>query len=440
MRVYTATRVLDDLDAVDPGSGPVSGYLLRPFLDLTGTDGPINARIARYVGEGLGSPGDASGWVPPQGNTKASLRANLIRETGLDGYRITRPAELASQLRTPAWERLCEEVRRVPELSAPERYRLVCALYKLGLYEAAVSVGAIPDDDDVAKDEFAGLTLLRVASAMSKSGQTTHDVVGHSIRVYQLSRPGRARLAAAVNLSIHFARATRDKAAVQMWTDRVRTERAALLPDRRPADALMTSIALRAESFGPFAAGDMRAVAAKLDETEVFARQALAEGAVPRVVAEENLYATLETRTNAAVAVGDRGAALRYVCELTRHDPLEPRAWLQLGNVCWDDRQPAEALRAYQTAAMLGAPFTATAWYCIGRCFEALSEPEQARTAYAASVDAEPLGITALSGLRRVAIATRDTGLADWADRRLSRLRAQIRQTTAAADHVGTAI
>jgi tetratricopeptide (TPR) repeat protein len=438
LRVFTATRALEELGITDPGAGPLSGHLLRPFLDLTGAGGSINARIARYAGESIGDSADAAEWVPPQGNTKVSLRANLILETGLNAYHITWPNQLPTELRSAAWERLCEEVENVARLSSAERYRLVCTLYKLGLFEAAVSVGAAFDDERLAGDQFVGLTLLRVASAMSKRGQSTHDVVRHSLRVYELSQPtSRPRLAAAINLGIHFARATRDKAAVRLWTDRIRLERAALRPELEPVDALMTSIALRAESFGPFTTGDMPAVATKLDETEYFARQALVTGVVPPVVAAENLYAVLETRTNAAVAAGDREAALRYVSELVRHDPLEPRAWLQLGNVHWDDRRIEPALDAYQTAAMLGAPFTATAWYCVARCFEALSEPEQARTAYASSVNAEPLGITGLTGLRRTASATGEAALAEWADRRLNQLRQRIR-TAAAAEHVAT--
>src|SRR5215472_7729353 len=114
LRVFTATRALEELGAIGPGTGPLSGHLLRPFLDLTGTGGPITARIARYAGESIQASGNAAGWVPPQGNTRASLRSSLIRETGLNGYRITWPGQLRAELRTAAWERLCDEVERLP--------------------------------------------------------------------------------------------------------------------------------------------------------------------------------------------------------------------------------------------------------------------------------------------------------------------------------------
>lgn len=214
------------------------------------------------------------------------------------------------------------------------------------------------------------------------------------------------RLAVAVNLAIHYGRATRDREATVEWSDRVLAEAAAQHAEGSPRDLLMASITLRAASFGPFVRGDHDAVAAMLKQAEAHAVDVTGAPGVPLVLADENRYAVLETITNAAVARGDRETALAAATALTAHDPREPRAWLQLGAVHWDDGRTPDALDAYRTAAVLGAPFTGTAWYCTGRCHEALGDLDQAAQAYANSVAAEPLGITALHRLHGVADRT----------------------------------
>jgi hypothetical protein len=424
LRLMTASPALARSGPATPDTGPLSGVLLRPFLDLTGDGGPINARIAAYAGRSLSAAEDAADWLPPQSNTKAMLRAALIRETGLFDYAITWPAELPEHLITEPWGLLRDEVGQSDALDSARRYRLVCVLYKLGLFRAAIQVAGIAGPDQVAADDFAGLTMLRAASAMSKSGHSTHSVAHYSARVFDHApRGSRARLAAAINLAIHFARATRETDQTAAWAGRIHTEMATLRPALRPADVLMTSVALRAASFGPFVRRDRAAVTKALDDAEEYARAALRLDEVPRVLAEENLYAVLETRTNEAVASRDRAAALLHSSALVEHDPMEPKAWLQLGAVHWDDHRVAESLAAYRTAAVLGAPFTAASWYCIGRCLEELGELEEACHAYGVSVTAEPLGITSLLGLHRVATRTSQPAVASWAAGLLQQLR-----------------
>ncbi|MGW4795161.1 hypothetical protein ACWEPC_22400 [Nonomuraea sp. NPDC004297] len=432
LRLATATWALAEHGLAAPDVGPLSGVLLRPFLDLTGDGGPINARVVAYAGQSLLSPETAPGWLPPQSNTKSLLRRSLIRETGQFGYDVSWPADLPDALAGPQWQALCEEVARFPVLPPERRYRAVCVLYKLGLFTAAAELAGVPGPDQLAADDFAGLTLLRAAGALSKSGHSTHSVTPYAVSVFEASpRGGRARLAAAINLAIHYARATRETDATVSWAEQVHVEMEHLRPEERPADELMRSIALRAASFGPFVRRDRAGVTRILDAAEASARQVLSSDDVPRVLAEENLYAVLETRTNEAVAFGDRSAAAGYAAAVVDHDPLEPKAWMQLGAVHWDDRRTEESLAAYRTAATLGAPFTATSWYCVARCLERLDDLEEACHAYGVSVSAEPLGLTALLGLRRTALRTGEKPLADWAGQRLEHLHRHATSTPA---------
>jgi HEXXH motif-containing protein len=435
LRILTATRFLADQGLLGPEVGTLSGVLLRPFLDLLGDTGPINARTALYAGRSLGEPDrDSADWLAPQGNVKRALRPNLIRETGLTEYDVTWPSELPERLVTGPWLTLRQAVAEWGGLGSRARYRVVCALYKLGLFRAAVELSGMPDAAQIAADDVTGMTALRVASAMSKLGHSTHSLVPYSVGVYaNAPEGGRARLAAAINLAIHFGRAARDDDATVAWASRVDAEAGLLRPDDSAADAHMASIALRAACFGPFARGDHEAVAGLLDRAWELARAAMAGHGIPPVLAEENLYALAETRAGAAVARGDRDEALRQVTALTEHDPLEPRAWLQLGAVHAGDGRLAEALAAYQSAAMLGAPMTSVSWYCVAQCREALGDLEGACHAYGISVAAEPLGITALLGLHRTAARTGRPGLADWAHARLDHLHSRVKQPSAAA-------
>jgi len=432
LRILTATGFLADHGLADPDVGTLSGVLLRPFLDLLGDSGPINARAARYAGQSLATADrDLDDWLAPQGNIKRALRPNLIRETGLTDYDVTWPSELPEHLVTAPWRTLCESVAQWDGLGPGARYQVVCTLYKLGLFRAAVDLGGMPDAEQIAADDRTGLIALRVASAMSKLGHSTHDLVPYSVRVYtHAPAGGRARLAAAINMAIHFGRATRDRGATVTWSARVDEEMARLKPDESEIDALLASIALRAACFGSFVRGEHEDVARALDRAWELGQVARAGRRVPPVLADENLYALLETQVNAAVARGDRDAALRHARSLTEHDPLEPRAWLQLGDVHTDDRRPAEALAAFQEAATLGAPTTGASWYCVAQSHEALGDLPAARHAYGNSVAAQPLGITALLGLHRTAARTGQTGLADWAGGQLELLRSKTKRSS----------
>lgn len=424
-RVRSATVVLQARGLLGPEVVAPSGNLLRPFLDLTGGDnGPINARVARYAGQDLASArADDPDWTPPQSNTRQSLRAALIRETGLTDYDVEWPGQLPDHLVTPQWSALIDAIGQWSRLSPPHAYHLVCALYKLGLFKAAVEIGGPPDPERASSDH-AALTVLRVVSAMSKLGHDKRVLRRFTAAVYDVAPSGtRARLAAATNLCIHYARAARDPVAVELWASRVRVEAEHLRPAESPADGLRRSTALRAMAFWPFLRHDHTGTALMLEEAQEYAIAAMDDSAVPSAIARENMYAVLETRANAAVASGNREDALRFATALTRHDPVEPRAWLQLGDVHWDDGRIQDAMAAFRAASALGAPFTAVAWYCAARCAERLGDLHEACRCYAASVAADPLGITSLAGLGRVAARTGDAYMAEWARERLSDLR-----------------
>jgi tetratricopeptide (TPR) repeat protein len=429
VRMMTATRALEEAAAIAPGTGVPSARLLRPFLDLSGGAGPINAQVVQYTATGLPDPEDIQrGWLPPQGNTRASLRASLIRETGLASYAVTTPADLPAGLRSPAWQELCDTLSAWPALGPAARYHVVCALYKLGLFQAAVACCDLPDTERIAANEHAALLAVRLVSARSKIGRPLAELSPLMVSIARTAPSGgRGRLAAVVNLAIHYGRTSRDRAAIATWCDQVRTELAQLRPGDRPADLIAASAALRAASFGPFAHGDRAGTLSTLDEADGYAEAAEASPTVPEALTRENRYALLETRANVAVWLGDREEALRHAEALVRHDPLEPRARLQLGAVHFDDARLDEALASYEAAAALGAPFTATAWYCVARCHEAAGRLDEARHAYTASVTAEPHGLVALLGAHRTAIATGRPDLAGWAASRLGELHSRHR-------------
>jgi hypothetical protein len=415
---FSAERALDAVPGARVTRGPAAS-LLRPFLDLAGPGDPINARTCHYAGARLL---DDRADMPPQGNTRAGFRDRLVAESGLSEYAAAHPADLSPELRSPAWQRLVEDLAAWPGLPGPRRLKVATALNKLSFNKVTLALVPPASAAEIAADEEIALLELKRASAASKERHTLAAVEERLALVARHAPAGRrARFAAAINLTVHHARATHDRAATIRWADEVQEGLRRLRPVRTEAGHLLVSTALRAASFGPYLRRRPEAVTGMLAEADEYARSLLDHG-VPRVLAEENLYALLETQVNVARWIGDRDLAHEHARGLVELDPCEPRARLQQGDLFWDDGRIEEAVAAFTDAALLGTPVTAVAWYCVGRGRERLGDPDAARDAYLNSLTADPYGVSSLVRLRETALRLGDDLLGEWATGRLNRL------------------
>jgi hypothetical protein len=414
---FSAGRVLD---ASQRAVTPVpAATMLRPFLDLTGPGDPINARTCHHAGERLL---DDLPDMPPQGNTRAGFRDRLVAENGLCDHVAAHPADLAPGLRGPAWQRLADDLAEWPALSGARRLKVVTALNKLSYNAVTLEIVPQVPAAEIAADEEVALLELKRASAASKQRHALDAIEERLALVARYAPRGRrAAFAAAINLTVHHARATGDRAATIRWADEVQAGLRRLRPVRTGMGHLLVSTALRAASFGPYMRRQPATVTAMLAEADEYA-QALFDQGVPRVLAEENLYALLETQVNVARWTGDRALAHEYAGRLVELDPFEPRGRLQQGDLFWDDGRIEEAVAAFTAAALLGTPVTAVAWFCVGRGRERLGDLVAARDAYANSLTADAHGLSALVRLRGVALRLGDHIVAEWATARLNRL------------------
>jgi tetratricopeptide (TPR) repeat protein len=104
---------------------------------------------------------------------------------------------------------------------------------------------------------------------------------------------------------------------------------------------------------------------------------------------------------------------------------------LQLGDVFIALEKPEQALAAYRRAARLAPPGREIAWFMAGQCYEVLDDLESACDAYLASLQADPLGISAAERLMDVASQLNNTALSTWIRPRLEHLTAKQRDAAA---------
>lgn len=399
---YTAQRLADFTDRSPGRSGehvmPLAAWLLQPYLDLAPAHTPplhalgVEISYAQLVDEELP-------FFAPQTHPQARFRAVFLTETRLEAYRVEHPAQLANELRTRRWQRLVEIIEDAADATTELRLRLAVCLNALGLYGATTAVvRPVPDADIVRAPSAALLAMKRAHAAWKANPHETNE--RENVRVLELAARTRGagqhhvRLRAAVTLAVYFAkRRRRDEAAVAKWRRVAAREYARLRPDEDWRDILYASAFWRGVSFLPFIAGDHEVTRRELDCAEAFARSADTSVEVRRMLADQNLHPLLETRTKEALWAGDRDLAVARARELVRLDPFDPKVHVALGDVLGDDDVEA-ALASYRAAARLGPPFTALAYFRIGRCLERLDHAREACYAYQRALEADPLGAT----------------------------------------------
>ncbi len=82
--------------------------------------------------------------TPPEVNWQRLMpprfRANLVRESGLSGFAVAHPADLPGELRTPAWDELCEWVAGFGESDRLKQYLTAQVLFRLGFGELVLDL------------------------------------------------------------------------------------------------------------------------------------------------------------------------------------------------------------------------------------------------------------------------------------------------------------
>jgi tetratricopeptide (TPR) repeat protein len=171
---------------------------------------------------------------------------------------------------------------------------------------------------------------------------------------------------------------------------------------------LLTSRYHRAISYSAYLIDDKETLQKELTLFMDLATGLRPKSRIQKILARENLFASLETASRIYSKLNRHDDAQRTMLELVScADALDAKGWLQLGDLLSVHGDDLGALNAFMTAASIGFPHATIAWYRAARCFEKLGELRRAMSAHFLSMIAWPAGV---SPLARLYVLARKTG------------------------------
>jgi tetratricopeptide (TPR) repeat protein len=129
------------------------------------------------------------------------------------------------------------------------------------------------------------------------------------------------------------------------------------------------------------------------------------------------------SRVKEALLLEDIDLAEERVRKIVELDPFYSVYRLELGEVLIKQGKFEEACKIYRSAARLGPPGTAIAWFMAGQCHEKLGEIDIACDCYLASVEMDELAISAVERINKLAPNLGNSALVNWSNIRLLQLR-----------------
>jgi hypothetical protein len=426
---------------VDDAYVPLSGHLLRPYLDLSPISDPD-----RHPAHCLGIEAAFAAAVDPDGPARphqthppAHLRQSLLAEIGLPAYDVAVPGELPAALRTGRWQTIVELTERFGALPRRRQARLATLFDSIGLYSATARLVPEQDEDDIGTDRDAAVLALRRAHALrniapssAAAGRRNEELLEY---VAERGPGPHTRLPAVITLVVMASQArSRDVERAGYFRKLAESLYGHLDPAGGYPDVLYASTYWRAVSFVPFIHRDAERTTAELDLAEHYARAFVPADRPQEMAWRQNMHTVLETRTKEALGIGDLDLALHRARELTELDQTDPKVHMELGDVHLSRDEPGEALEAYRRATQLGAPYTAFAHFMTGHCLELLGDRSGAALAWTSAIRADS---GSFSGRARLAALGSAPGhdavvrrIGEWAGEDLRRIRAALMART----------
>jgi tetratricopeptide (TPR) repeat protein len=141
------------------------------------------------------------------------------------------------------------------------------------------------------------------------------------------------------------------------------------------------------------------------------------------IIYRDNVFAALESSARIFEKLGRLDEALTHMEEIAKKvDPLDSKAWLQVGELYRKLNRIPEALDSFLKAAMIGAPHAQISYYSAGRCAEQLNDLNLAKDLFLQSALALPGGISPLLRLSKLCHTLNDQQLKSWALQNLDRV------------------
>ena len=303
------------------------------------------------------------------------------------------------------------------------RERLVWLLHRLCFHALIGRLAQLPTPPGDA-DTAAALRVTSTLAAASLALDRGENIFGRLFGELLPSLP--AGSVAAVTASYHLVldhakfRPDAARAAEAVGVHHRLVECAVARLPRFEADHVMSRFH-RVRAFLPMLNGDLRGMTDDMDRAEAFARGLTPGSEAEQLAAAEILWPVLESRVREAQVLGDLALAEARARQLVAAAPLDPRAWLHLGEALMALERYAEAIPVQREAHRLGPPSSEIALFNLGQCHEMLDEAEPALDAYAELLQIDPYAISAAERVASIA-AERGSRCQGWAQALLDSL------------------
>jgi|GEM_PF-2823552 len=335
-----------------------------------------------------------------------AFKTNLVKESGLAAFDVAHPADLPVQLRTPAWERLCEWVAGFADADLPHRHLAGRVLFRLGFRRLVLdlvprrSVAGLRTPLEFVHQNWREIVEYAAAAGRKQPPPTaSYEMVDHP------DCPLHLKLIIAIRAVVFVGRETKSVEDAMSWRKRAQSMLEEVLDsdEYTPFEKTMWhSRFYRGVSFAPFLAGDRAAVVADMDLSEELARAVPASDPRESFLKAENLHACLESRSKEAFALGDIALAHRRTEEFLALDPYDPKSHIELAESLLKQDRHREAGESYLRAARLGPLGTAIAYSMAGECFDRAGDTALAEDSFLQALRIDPYSISAARGWRRV--------------------------------------
>lgn len=337
-----------------------------------------------------------------------AFRANLFHEAGRPEFDIRRPSELAPELRTPAWEQLCDWIASFPG-DDPHRRLLTCkVLYHLGLRQQLFEL--LPERPASSlhdPHEFNQYVLRELAAYAELAGRRKPS--SPQFRLELIDQPECPLFLRFTGATFAVTYAGRDSKSIpdaEKWRARAEELMPQVLSD--PAytefDRLMLqSRYYRAVGFLPFLQGDIPGLLEDMGKAETFARAIVATTPWQDHLRRENLHACMESRAKEALRLRDPELAHKRLKEALALDPYHPLSTIELAESLAQQGKYADAAAYYQRAARLGPYGTALAYNMAGECLRKAGDDALAEDCYLQALRVDPYAVSAARGWQKTA-------------------------------------
>lgn len=310
-----------------------------------------------------------------------------------------------------------------------QKNQLCRLLAALGFYGQAVRLLPVPDPDTDWDLHECNAFLLRL--------NYRHVLVAEQARqgsdfdfVFSKTSAGpeflRLRYGIALAATIHHG-LQREGEATARWREIAHDELTRWSAESGGSDfalGLATTRFYRAASFAPFVTKDLDLLRSDAEQCEQIARGLVAGNAHEELLRRENMFPMLETcaRIWGFLQEHDRAAAMmeEIVAEV---DPLDSKAWIQVGEVREKRGQVESAYEAFCQAGRLRVPLGAIAWFRAARCAEQLGREDECLDCLLRSLRHCAGGTSALLGVLELGRRRQDSYLVNWSRLALEGLR-----------------